>query len=429
MDIKELFENAKKIFTASIFRNDCQLLFSIDKAIEYQFNDVATQFYLTTLESSSFDDAVQVISEKYQVDSSIITKDYGKFLGSFAIGRKTNGASAMEDAQLEKKVRVKQLSAPLSIEFELTKACNFHCPFCYNTWKHTSVKTSEMSHLPKDAIKKALLQCKELGLFKVRYSGGEPTLYPYLSEIIEYASELNFFQSVFTNAYNLTEETITFWKNHKVNEVLISLHGLKEQHESITKVSGSFESTCNSIVKLVNHGIHVIVEMTLVSSNLGEIDDVLKKVNELGVSEFRIMKYVPNGVKELDEQLSVSDEQFEQAIQCVYSNNLVINHIINVAFPCSQKFCNDGEVRADNSSILYNCRAGINWIAVSYEGNVKICPHSTKTFGNICDENASIFEIWNNGTKPEVLSIIESRPQQCHECVAWDKCFGGCLLK
>jgi radical SAM protein with 4Fe4S-binding SPASM domain len=182
-------------------------------------------------------------------------------------------------------------------------------------------------------------------------------------------------------------------------------------------------------MKLVNCGIHVIVEMTLVSSNLREIDDVLKKVNELGVSEFRIMKYVPNGVKDLDEQLSVSDEQFEEAIHLVYSNNLVVNNIVNVAFPCSQKFCYGGEVRYDNSSILYNCRAGINWFAVSYEGDVKICPHSTKTFGNICDDSISIIDIWNNGTRAEALSIIESRPQQCHECSTWDKCFGGCLLK
>ena len=429
MDNNELFENAKGIFATSIFRNDCRLLFSVDKAIEYHFNDVATQFYLTTIESSSFDDAVQAIAEKYQVATSIIINDYAKFLGSFAVNRKTNGTSSMEDAQLEKKVPIDQLSAPFSIEFELTKSCNFRCPFCYNTWKYTSDKPSRISHLPKDAIKRALLQCKELGLFKVRYSGGEPTLYPYLSEIIEYASELNFFQSIFTNAYNLNDETIAFWKAHKVNEVLISLHGLKEQHESITKVSGSFESTCNNIMKLVNCGIHVIVEMTLVSSNLGEIDDVLIKVNELGVSEFRIMKYVPNGVKDLDEQLSVSDEQFEKAIQSVYTNSLVINNIINVAFPCSQKFCSNGEVRADNSSILYNCRAGINWLAVSYEGNVKICPHSTKTFGNICDESASIIDMWNNGTKAEALAIIESRSQQCHECRSWDKCFGGCLLK
>lgn len=432
MNICDVYDNAKRVFQNSIFREDCNILFSTENACEYGLNAVAVSFLAAVLNNDNFQNTVNVLSKQYKVSNEIIEKDLFNFLRKFSSMGKITNANGMKekDYQLEKRVAIEQVNAPFSIEFELTKVCNYRCPFCYNTWKYHEVENVHMSCLAKEKIFDVLDQCKKMKVFKVRYSGGEPTLYPYLDEIVEYASKFNLYQSIFTNAYCLDDKRIDYWMKSGVKEVLVSLHGLEEQHDSITGLKGSFSKTCINIKKLISTGIHVVVEMTLVSHNIGEVDAVLNKVFQLGVTEFRVMKYVANGIESLDRELSVTDYDFELVMKKVFSHPLYKENKVNVTFPCSQTFCDSaGNVYKDDSLLLYNCRAGINWVAISYKGDVKICPHSADKFGNVYDDDFSLYDTWQFGTRKEVLSILESRDNKCKVCESWVKCYGGCLIR
>lgn len=379
------------------------------------------------------ENTVQRISQFYNVNSQIIENDLTDFLKNFICQENEEKLPKTYNEQIEKNVDIDKIQFPFSVEFELTKACNFGCPFCYNTWKYEDIDKKEKMHIDKEAIFRVLDECKKNKLLKVRYSGGEPTLYPFLDEVIEYGNNLGFFQSIFTNAYLLNDEKIKFWKENNIKEVLISLHGNEETHESITAIKGSYEKTIENINKLIISGIRVIVEMTLVSSNIEQVEDVIDKLYPLGVDEFRIMKYVPTGSK-LDKELSVSDEQFKEVMNKVENNQLYKNNYINILFPCSQKFCVNGNIEHDEvytkskKMLLKNCMAGINWVAFDYKGFIKICPHSYEKFDNIYNNDFSILKSWEQYTKPKSMEIINDRESKCHNCRAWESCLGGCLI-
>lgn len=422
----EDYKKVQDVLKRCVYRKDCKLLFSVSQAKEYKFNDIAEFFFFTVLRESTFFEAVSKIANHFEVDIAIIERDLTHFLLTF--NEEVQGSKS--NLQLEKNIEWSKLQAPFAVEFELTKVCNFRCPFCYNTWKHHDKGNGERKMLSKDLIKDVLCQCKEHGVFKVRYSGGEPTLYPDLCEILKCGYELGLFQSIFTNAYSLSEDTIKTWNDYDVNEVLVSMHGLDSVHDEITGIEGSLKKTILNISKMIDRGIHVIVEMTLIHDNVAQIDSVIDLLCKFGITEFRIMKYVPNGVKELDEKLCVDDEMFSNVKKQLLKNENINSGLINVAFPCSQFFCDRATKRVISPDIeqfmLQNCLAGINWMAIDYQGGVKNCPHSIDVVDNIYREGFSLLAAWNT-LKSNTEKKIRNR-KECHQCEKWKKCLGGCLL-
>jgi len=71
-------------------------------------------------------------------------------------------------------------------EMILTNKCNFKCPYCRGLQVLDEDCTKDMDF---DIAKSTLNNWIKQGLKNVRFSGGEPTLYPYLKDLITIAKE------------------------------------------------------------------------------------------------------------------------------------------------------------------------------------------------------------------------------------------------
>lgn len=88
---------------------------------------------------------------------------------------------------------------PLSINLDLTAACNFACPHCVDS---TIINSGEMLHTEK--IKKSIQNLKSRGLLSVIIlGGGEPTLHRDFQEIIEYLKNQKLQVGIVTNGTKL----------------------------------------------------------------------------------------------------------------------------------------------------------------------------------------------------------------------------------
>ncbi len=83
-----------------------------------------------------------------------------------------------------------------TVNFHLTKMCNFKCKFCYATFN--DILTKEVSKEEQFKIIKMLAESKRFK--KINFAGGEPTLIPHIHELIEYSKLLGFETSIVTNA-------------------------------------------------------------------------------------------------------------------------------------------------------------------------------------------------------------------------------------
>ena len=88
---------------------------------------------------------------------------------------------------------------PISINLDLTSACNFACPHCVD-----STILSTRTALPVEEIKKSLRLLQSKGLLSViLLGGGEPTLHPEVEEIVRYAKHRKLQLGIVTNGSRL----------------------------------------------------------------------------------------------------------------------------------------------------------------------------------------------------------------------------------
>lgn len=68
-------------------------------------------------------------------------------------------------------------------EMLLTDACNFKCPYC------RGMRSDCVGFVPFEESRECLRLWIEQGLKNVRFSGGEPTLYKYLPNLVRQAKD------------------------------------------------------------------------------------------------------------------------------------------------------------------------------------------------------------------------------------------------
>lgn len=74
---------------------------------------------------------------------------------------------------------------PLSVNYHLTRKCNYECKFCFH-----QAKTSY--HLPIEEAKRGIRMLVDAGMKKINFSGGEPFIVDrgrYVGELVKYSKE------------------------------------------------------------------------------------------------------------------------------------------------------------------------------------------------------------------------------------------------
>ncbi|MDD5639373.1 MAG: PqqD family peptide modification chaperone [Candidatus Pacebacteria bacterium] len=414
----------KVIINGLVYRKDCKILFDPISNAVFKLDEIATEIVDGMTEGRTANDVAKLMSDKYNVDQQVIRKDIEDFWDSIF------EADVCSDISEQEKDLQNLPVFPFSLEIALTKVCDLRCSFC-----HDAVLSSGGSHvhMPLKTVKSMLGLYADAGLMRIRYSGGEPTLHPNFEEILAYGKQLELYQIVFTNGQHVTEKSIEYWKEMNVGEVLISLHGSEEIHDALTRKSGSHHKAVNAIILALSSGISVVVEMTLVQQNYQKIFDTIDAVKELGVNQFRIMRYVDRGKN--DNIFSVSFNELRLLIGKIEQRYNKKN--ISIRFPCSQKFCLIDEcspyVTDFNSSVqkkylVQNCFAGLTWASISHSGELRICPHSSKAIANVFDDPQVITKLWSTVMRGQVLRVLDQRADKCSGCKAWSNCLGGCYL-
>ena len=110
------------------------------------------------------------------------------------------------------------------LRLSVTEVCNFNCTYCLpNGWK----KSGPLSFLTVDEIRRLVAGFSDLGLSKVRLTGGEPTVRKDFTEIISTvaASPGVAKVAVTTNGWNLARH-VTDWRAAGLSHVNISIDSI-----------------------------------------------------------------------------------------------------------------------------------------------------------------------------------------------------------
>jgi cyclic pyranopterin phosphate synthase len=155
----------------------------------------------------------------------------------------------------------------------LTYKCNSKCIFCYDATKRTNLKD-----LPLDEAKIQLINLKNKGVKIVSLRGSEPTVYPYLFELIKFIKSINLRFRMTTNARFFSyEKNAENFAHMGLDNVYTSIHSANLMvHDSLTRSPGSFKQSVLGIDNLIKNGVKVETNTTILKQNVKELPDIAR---------------------------------------------------------------------------------------------------------------------------------------------------------
>jgi radical S-adenosyl methionine domain-containing protein 2 len=96
-----------------------------------------------------------------------------------------------------------------SVNFHLWEPCNMRCNFCFATFQDMKKTILPKGHLPKEQSLEVVRALADAGFEKITFVGGEPTLCPWLTDLIREAKLLGMNTGIVTNGSKLNPEYLS----------------------------------------------------------------------------------------------------------------------------------------------------------------------------------------------------------------------------
>src|SRR3989344_5455077 len=130
----------------------------------------------------------------------------------------------------EESILDEKLSAPLTLHWLLTMKCNARCPYCYEL-PYLLKPTDRENGLSKENVSQIINDLANNQVFRVYLTGGEPTLSPILTDVLESAYLKEIKAVVNSNGINIPEETYNSLKRYQARLSLSLDSYIKEIHD------------------------------------------------------------------------------------------------------------------------------------------------------------------------------------------------------
>ena len=166
-------------------------------------------------------------------------------------------------------------------EIILTGRCNFNCPYC----RHVGGPDEDLQR-----VKDMICEFAKQGLYSIRLSGGEPTIYPGIIELVELAKSLNIMHIALSTNGAASQSLYQKLIDAGANDFSISLDACcAEDGDSMAGgVKGAWAKVVANI-KFVASQVYTTVGIVLTESNIAAVNDTVRFAHTLGVADIRVI--------------------------------------------------------------------------------------------------------------------------------------------
>ena len=324
----------------------------------------------------------------------------------------------------------------------ITGKCNLNCLHCFNAKDNAPLNT-ELSY---EQIIDILDQARAIGVHAFTITGGEPLLHRRFLDIVKaiYERDMHIFE-LNTNGLLISQKMLDFFKEIGCFPLIkISFDGIG-YHNWIRQHPKAEDLTIKAIKLCIKNGFRVKAQVQVNRKNLDSMMPTAKLLNELGVSEMRIIRTTeaPRWEKNSPQSSLTIEEYYEEMLK--FSKEYITSHMHMVVdiwqfvrlFPRQKVYslvpilCSKEEFNIR----IPMCKGNRGMIAVSSSGEVVPCLQMSGYFlekgislGNLfktpLKELVKESDYLNLAMAPLLKQILEN--DKCANCKYYKACTGGC---
>jgi len=379
-------------------------------------NQTAAELARHVIEETPLDVVVSSLRRRYRVDAETVRKDHARMKQTIFDLAKTDDICPITYLDVE---RIEPFETPVSAPYRMDLALTYRCQ---NDCRHCYVgRDKEMESLSVEDWKKVLRKLWESGIPHVCFTGGEPTLFPGLVELIGFAEELGIITGLLTNGRELSDlDLVRSLEEAGLDHIQITLESHdKKIHETMVGCPG-WRQTVKGIRNATGTQIYTITNTTITRLNEPKIEQTVKFIRDMGVRTFAANGLIYTG-KGKDSGMGFTEKELVP----------VVVRIRDTAKRLGMKFIWYTPTQYRNFDPLAldlgpkTCTAAKYNMCVEPNGDVIPCQSWYEPLGNILTDKWET--IWNS----ELATRIRNKEfimEECKVCEDLAICGGGCPL-
>lgn len=301
------------------------------------------------------------------------------------------------------------------IQWHLTNKCNLRCIHCYQ--EDYKEDLYEPLRFKKEIVDLYFEFIRNNNFIpEISLTGGEPILYPYLLDLLDYINEKykNCRVFILTNGTILNDRLINSLKKYNITGIQISIDGPDSQTHDKIRGKGNFNKAINTIKNLKDNNFYTSIHCVIQKSNYLSIEEYVKLASNLEIDRLTFSRYIPfgNGSNNNLELLSADE------ISKIYKKIIDLKKI----YPRANINLDRDLWMIYDDKYGSTCPVGENTLTILNDGTVLPCRSMPIRIGNLYEENFEeiIF-------KSKILDKMRINTiSECNDCKLIDKCLGGC---
>lgn len=301
------------------------------------------------------------------------------------------------------------LSAPLTINMEVTTKCILKCPQCY-------CHLNKGKNIDKNNAINLINEAGNLKVPFISFSGGETLEYSYIYNLIECCTLNNIYSSIAISGVKFNNVVLKKLIKAGIGAIYVSLNGSNKNVNS--KSRDGYELAINSLEILKQSNFeNYYINWVAHDYNICDFKNVVNLAKLFDVKKIIVLALKPDSNYELA-GAPKHDNFVELAnfIKNFNDDNLGIE-VESCYAPLNAYISGTTENTTDN--ILKNCGAGKTTMSISVDCKMSPCRHL-----NIYENKHSIKKYWNNSQFVNKLRNYPSKYTngKCANCIYNNKC-------
>ena len=251
---------------------------------------------------------------------------------------------------------------PHRLSVELANICNLHCSYCFRS--EDNLYSHHAEFFPLELLRRIIDEARATAqITRINFTGGEPTLHPQFSQILETVADRGLLASFVTNGWHFERTWPALNANRKaVSHVAFSLDGVDRETHDRWRGNGSFDRLIRAFSRCYIAQLPFAIKIVVRRDLVDQLERIAIFAARMGAAALNFVHVMPTSSKFENDVALNREEQ-----RAVEEEIAILARIFKLKIGIDVGYYNIDEQRAPCSPL-----AGTS-MNVDYRGRLSLC--------------------------------------------------------